>query len=215
MLHYLINQHQFSPEVALKASSSIPVLKNPENSDPILSFLKDRGFSKSHIEEILKKKPKILCSSLDNTIKPKLGILHDLGLSQDEIAYIVALKVSAWFLNLDNLEKNMIPNIEFLRGCGISSLELINSAYSFPRVLFNKPERIREFFNRVDELRVTRESKMYLYAIRMLSSMSMVNLENKLKLFRSLDFRKIKFNVRLGGRLMFLLYLRPRLRRLV
>ncbi|GLT44904.1 hypothetical protein SLA2020_187770 [Shorea laevis] len=217
MLDYLIN-HQFSPEVALKASLSIPYLKNPENSDSILSFLKENGFTKSHIEEILKRKPNLLCSSVDNTIKPKLEIFRDLGFSPDEIADFMAadpwllqrsldsrlapsisvlktvlgssdavckaLKISGWFLKLD-LEKTMMPNIELLRSCGVSSSQIINFVYSFPRFFLIKPEGMRELIKRVDELGVSRVSKMYLYAVRTLSSMSPETWENKLKLFSS------------------------------
>ncbi|GKV44038.1 hypothetical protein SLEP1_g51270 [Rubroshorea leprosula] len=221
VVDYLTKQHQFSLEAASEAALFIPYINNPEKSDSILSFLKENGFSKSHIDEILKKGPYVLCSKLNETIKPKLKILQDLGFSQNEIADILAanpwiftrsldcrlapsisvlrsvlgpsadvckaLKVSAWYLKYD-LEKTMIPNIEFLQSCGVSSQQIIGSVYTFPRLLLHKPENLRDFVKRVDEMGVSRKSKMYFYAVRTLSSMNREKWENKLKLFRNLGF---------------------------
>ncbi|EXC06721.1 hypothetical protein L484_021560 [Morus notabilis] len=42
---YLINEPQFSPEAASKASSTVSHLKNPQRFDLALSFLRESGFS--------------------------------------------------------------------------------------------------------------------------------------------------------------------------
>ncbi|GLU16201.1 hypothetical protein SLE2022_326460 [Rubroshorea leprosula] len=111
-LDYLMNQHQFSPQAASKAASSIPYLKNPECSDSILSFLKHNGFSKTHIEEILKKAPHVLCSNLNKTIKPKLKIVQDVGFSQTEIADVLA--ADPWIFNR-SLDSRLAPSISALK----------------------------------------------------------------------------------------------------
>ncbi|EXC06720.1 hypothetical protein L484_021559 [Morus notabilis] len=51
-----------------------------------------------------------------------------------------------------------------------------------------KPERIMDFVRRADEMWFDRKSKMFLPAIRVLSSMSMENWGLKLELFGSLGF---------------------------
>lgn len=87
---YLSNQHQFSREAAFKASSTIAYLKNPADSDLVLSFLKNSGFSKTHLEGVIKRIPRILCANLDTSIQPKIKIFQDLGFSDSDIAEIIS-----------------------------------------------------------------------------------------------------------------------------
>lgn len=221
VLDYLINKHQFSHEVALKASSVISCLKRPIEVDSMLSFLKESGFSKTHIEEVVKRVPEVLTANLASNIKPKIQIFQNLGFSPDDIAEIVssdpwilkrsadnrlgpsilmlktilgsnaevirALKVSGWFLKHD-LEKTMKPNVEFMKGCGVSSSQIVKYMFNFPRFFLHKPESIQDFVKTVEEMGFDRKSKMFLAALRTVSSMTPENWELKLKLFRSLGF---------------------------
>ncbi|XVF36734.1 hypothetical protein REPUB_Repub19eG0083700 [Reevesia pubescens] len=218
---HFIKKHNFSPELALKAASSLNSVRVPGECDNIISFLKESSFSKSHIEEAVKRKPSLLSSSLEKTIKPKFKIFRELGFSTDDVADIVScdpwiltrsaddriapsisdlksvlgsnanviklLKTSAWFLKSD-LQKTMMPNIELLRSCGISSSQIVSYLFSFPRFFLHKPESIKRFIKRADDMGFDRKSNMFLAAIRMLSSMSEENWELKLKLFRRLGF---------------------------
>ena len=221
VLDYLINKHQFSHEVALKASSVISCLKRPIEVDSMLSFLKESGFSKTHIEEVVKRVPEVLTANLASNIKPKIQIFQNLGFSPNDIAEIVssdpwilkrsadnrlgpsilmlktilgsnaevirALKVSGWFLKHD-LEKTMKPNVEFMKGCGVSSSQIVKYMFNFPRFFLHKPESIQDFVKTVEEMGFDRKSKMFLAALRTVSSMTHGNWELKLKLFRSLGF---------------------------
>lgn len=90
VVDYLINQHQFSPEAALKASSARTYLKKPENADSILLFLKESGFAKTHIEEVVKSLPRVLSSNLASTIQPKIKVFQDLGFAPNDIGEIIA-----------------------------------------------------------------------------------------------------------------------------
>lgn len=221
VLDYLINKHQFSHEVALKASSVIACLKRPIEVDSMLSFFKESGFSKTHIEEVVNRVPEVLTANLASNIKPKIQIFQNLGFSPDDIAEIVssdpwilkrsadnrlgpsilmlktilgsnaevirALKVSGWFLTHD-LEKTMKPNIEFMKGCGVSSSQIVKYMFNFPRFFLHKPESIQEFVKTVEEMGFDRKSKMFLAALRTVSSMTHENWVLKLELFRSLGF---------------------------
>ncbi|KAL6317440.1 hypothetical protein AAG906_030193 [Vitis piasezkii] len=218
---YLIKRHQFSRETALTAASVITYLKKPEKSDSILAFLKESGFSQTHLEKTVKRVPRVLSANLDKTIKPKIKIFQDLGCTPTDIAYIISqdpwilnrsannglmpsivalqsvmgsnsdvskvLKICARFLKHD-LGKTLKPNIEFMKSCGISTSQIKKVVFSFPRFLLHKPESIKDSVRRVDEMGCDRKSKMYLHAIRNLSSMTLENWELKLKLFRSLGF---------------------------
>lgn len=202
-------------EAALGTPSSIPHPENPEKFESVLSFFEENGFSKSQVEQILKKMPLLLNSKLDRTFKPKFQVFQDIGFEQEEIADIVAedpwllkkrlapsisvlktvlgsrdnvckaLRISTRFLKHD-LEKTMLPNIELLKSCGVSSSQIEKLVYNYPLVLLNKPENLRETVKRVDELGFSRESNMYIYAVQVLKSLSREKWETKLECFRSL-----------------------------
>ncbi|XP_021657409.2 uncharacterized protein LOC110647751 [Hevea brasiliensis] len=219
---YLINQLQFSPESAsVVSSSTTKYLIEPQNADSVLNFLIKNGFSKAHIENVVRRVPRILSASLENKIKPKIKIFRDLGFNSIDVADIVSadpwildysadnklgpsilalknvlgsdadvstlLKISGWFLKKD-LERTLIPNIKYLKSCGISSSQIFGCVFNFPRFFLEKPENIKEFVRRVDEMGVDRKSKTFLPAIRVLGSMTKENWERKLKLFRELGF---------------------------
>lgn len=219
---YSINRHNFSPAAALKASSVKKDLKKPENSDSVLSFLKESGFSDSHLQKMVKRVPNVLSASIFDTVKPKIKVFQDLGFSSTDIADVISsdpwilhrsvdrivpsilllrsvlgsnanvtklLKTLSWFLKCD-LEKSMIPNIEFLKSCGVSSTQIVTYVFHFPRLFLHKPDSFKDFVKRVDEIGFDRKSKMFLSAIRTISSMSKENWELKLKCFRSLGFKE-------------------------
>lgn len=217
----LLQKHSFSSAAASRLASSLSHLKNIEKCDSILTYLKDGGFSVAHLEKLVKKRPALLGSNLERTIKDKIKIFNDLGFSSNDIADIVSsdpgifsrsplkrlapsvmvlkellgstadvaeiLKISGSFLRF-NLEKNMVPNIEYLKSCGISTEQILKFIHSFPRFILYSPESMKKFVERADEMGCIRQSKMYIYAIRSISSMSEESWKQKLELFRDLGF---------------------------
>ena len=121
----------------------------------------------------------------DDRIAPSISVLKSVVGSNASVVKL--LKTSAWFLKTD-LQKTMMPNIEFMRSCGISSSQILRCMFSFPRFFLRKPESIKQFAKRADDMGFDRKSNMFLVALRMLSSMSEENWELKLKLFRRLGF---------------------------
>lgn len=174
----------------------------------------ENGFSKSQLEEILKKKPEIFRSKII-TIKPKLEIFQDLGFTQAEIADLVTrnpwllrsnftprisvlkrilgsnanvcrvLKISTPLLAFD-LELFFVPNIDFLKSCGICSSQIERFVYFNPLLFLIKPESLRETVERVDALGVRRESNAYLYAVQALNALPGEEWDKKVEVFRSL-----------------------------
>ncbi|KAJ7965691.1 Transcription termination factor like [Quillaja saponaria] len=90
LLDYLVKEQGFSQEAASKASSAITYLRKPRSSESVLSFLKEIGFSQTHIEEVVTKAPVLLSSSLEKTIKPKIKLFQDLGFTSADIAEIIS-----------------------------------------------------------------------------------------------------------------------------
>ncbi|KAL3838263.1 hypothetical protein ACJIZ3_022854 [Penstemon smallii] len=213
-----ISKRQFSLQAAPRVES---VLKSPEKSDSLLSFLKETGFSTSQSEKILKYRPRFQSASLENSIMPKIKIFQDLGFPADEIAKLIStyptilhssannrvipslsilkgilgsdegvgklLRTSGSFLTKD-LGKTLIPNVKFLENCGIQMDQIIKVIYSYPRFLVHKPEIIRKCVVKADEMGVNRSSRMFIYAVRVVSSMNEESWELKLQTFRDMGF---------------------------
>ncbi|KAL0361725.1 UNVERIFIED_CONTAM: hypothetical protein Sradi_3857000 [Sesamum radiatum] len=109
----LLRKHNFSPEVVSKVASVLTRLKNPEESNSILSYLKESGFSNTQLEKIVKYRPRFLSARLDDSIKPKIKIFRDLGLSSDEIAKVISSNPAILHLSANN---NIIPSLSLLKG---------------------------------------------------------------------------------------------------
>ncbi|KAL0352365.1 UNVERIFIED_CONTAM: hypothetical protein Scaly_1625200 [Sesamum calycinum] len=162
---FLLHKHHFSPEAASQVASVLNRLKNPEKSDSILSFLKESGFSGTQVEKVVMYRPEFLLanleklsspkSSVNNRLIPSLSVLKGLMGSNAEVAKV--LRTSGWFLVID-LEKTLVPNVEFLKSCGISIEQIIRLMPIFPRFFLHKPKVMRKFVEKADEMGVDRSS---------------------------------------------------------
>ncbi|KAL3640772.1 hypothetical protein CASFOL_015740 [Castilleja foliolosa] len=218
---FLTHNHNLSHESASQIASVLTRMKNPERSDPILSFLRANGFSITQLEKILIYRPRFLSADLENVIKPKLKLFRDYGFSADETADIISktplilhcsvdnklipsfsmlegllgsksevvklLRVTGWFLTSD-LKKTLVPNFEFLKSCGVHVDQMIKLMCRFPRLFLLKPEMMKNLVEKVDSMGVKRSSGMFIYAVRVLSSMNKEVWEIKLRTFRDLGF---------------------------
>ncbi|KZV28916.1 hypothetical protein F511_13711 [Dorcoceras hygrometricum] len=163
----------------LLAASTEKIIK------PKIKIFQDLGLSKGEIAKIISKDPGILDYSAKNRVLPSLAVLKSLLGSDAEVAKL--LKVSGLFLIMD-LEKTLVPNVKFLESCGIPKKQIVNHIYFFPRVLLHKPEVLRRCVDKVDEMGVSRKSKGFIYAVRIVRSFSNVNWDLKLKAFRDSGF---------------------------
>ncbi|KAK6116130.1 hypothetical protein DH2020_008399 [Rehmannia glutinosa] len=181
---FLLHKHQFSPEAASQVASVLTRIKNPEKSDSILSFLKQSGFPKTLIEKIVKSRPELLSANLEKTIKPRIKIFQDLGFSANDIVKVIS--GNPWFLRTSLI--NLAPNVEFLKNCGVAMEQIIWAMYYFQRFMLSNPERMKKFVEKADEMGVSRSSKMFIHAVRVISSMNENTWELKLRILRDLGF---------------------------
>ncbi|CAO2834396.1 unnamed protein product [Amaranthus hypochondriacus] len=149
--------------------------------------IKDLGFSNNDLVNLLSNVPGVLTlpRSVDAIADRFSVLLNVVGVSNSDV--IRVLKTCNWYLGND-LHKTLIPNIKFLENCGISQLQIRQTLFSFPRFYLQKPEIIRECVRRVDEMGLSRNSKMYIHGVRVMNSMSLEKWESKLKLFRDMGF---------------------------
>ncbi|KAL8514324.1 hypothetical protein ACS0TY_013441 [Phlomoides rotata] len=140
---------------------------------------------------MVKCRPGILLSNLETNIKPKFEILQSIRCSgslvgsDDEVGNLV--RISGWFLST-NLVKTMVPNVEFLVGCGIPLEQIVRFMYTYPRFILKDPEMIRRSVEKADKMGVRRGLKIFFHAVRVVSSMNNKTWEKKLQAFRDLGF---------------------------
>ncbi|XP_022855444.1 uncharacterized protein LOC111376703 [Olea europaea var. sylvestris] len=152
---------------------------------PKFKIFQDLGFSAEDIAEIISSDPANLHRSAYSRVRSSLSVLKRLLGSSAEVTKV--LKISGWYLKTD-LEKIMVPNIEFLKSCGAGMEQIIKKMYNFPRFLMCSPKNMKIFVKMVDEMGTCRSSKLFIHAVRVVGSMSNENWELKLRHFRNLGF---------------------------
>lgn len=113
------------------ASSSID-LAATEKPNGVVSLFYSYGFSEDQVELIIEKNSKLLLSSPERTIKPKLDYLLSFGYSQSEL---IALVSSDPHLLGVNLEKRIIHNLNLLKQL-LGTEELVKRAIARSSRLF-------------------------------------------------------------------------------
>ncbi|KAL0440065.1 UNVERIFIED_CONTAM: hypothetical protein Slati_2489500 [Sesamum latifolium] len=152
---------------------------------PKIKSFRDLGLSSDETAKVISSNPAILYLSANNNIIPSLSVLKGLVGSNHEVAKL--LKLTALVMT-SALEKTMVPNVEFLKSCGVP-MERINMLLcNYPRCLLRCPETIRQSVSKAEELGVDRNSKMFIYAVRVIASMSKETWELKMQAFRNLGF---------------------------
>ncbi|KAK9110384.1 hypothetical protein Sjap_018444 [Stephania japonica] len=109
---YLINSCGLSPESALSASNKVQ-FKSALKPDLVLHFLRNHGFSNTHIANLATKRPLLLLAKPAKTLLPKLEFLKQVGFSEDQIADF--LSKDPTFL-CRSLEGKVKPSYEYLKG---------------------------------------------------------------------------------------------------
>lgn len=156
-----------------------------ENSiEPKLKIFQDLGLSDSEIAKIISNNPRLLRSSASK-ITSSLSIIKSLLGTNDRLAKVLRCHRRLFFWNL---EETLLPNVEFLKTCGIPMAQITNRLYVSPNFLFSKPESMRNSVYKVDEMGIERTSKMFIYVVQIVSSLSSETWNLKLKTFKDLGF---------------------------
>ncbi|KAI3465113.1 hypothetical protein Pfo_021776 [Paulownia fortunei] len=80
----------------------------------------------------------------------------------------------------------MVPIVKILKSCGITMEQITKLLNYFPRFLLYKPEIMRKCVDKVNEMGVNMSSKMFIYALGVVGSMTNGIWELKLQAFRNL-----------------------------
>eukprot|EP01018_Ginkgo_biloba_P036405 Gb_31439 [translate_table: standard] len=221
---FLIKSCGLSQKHSVLASKPLSHLKSTRNPEQVLQFLKERGFSDAHIQNTVRRHPRLLISSLQRTLEPKLRLYEDLGIVGDDLGLLISKDP---MLLTISLRRKLVPGISFLQ-------EMLKSNDNVVRVLMRnswvlhvdiekklKPNCIflqsigveekllwnnlrfltsseawfKDVLNTVEKLGLPRHSGMFPHAMCAVGSMSKGTLEQKIKLFIRLGLSEEEFLV--------------------
>ncbi|XP_060197930.1 uncharacterized protein LOC132626915 [Lycium barbarum] len=112
LVDLLVNSVGFSRKKAISTSSKVTFLK-PGNNKPtlVLDFFKQFGLHKPQIKSLVFAHPGLLFTSVDKTLKPKIKVLQELGLSGSELASVITISSALCHSSL----ATCIRNLDYLR----------------------------------------------------------------------------------------------------
>lgn len=113
---YLMDSCGLSPEIAISASEKVH-FETPDRPDSVLNLLRNHGFSKTHISNIIRIRPAILLTNPEKTLLPKLAFFKSIGVSTHDIAKNPILLGRS-------LENQIIPSYNFLKRMLLSDEEV-------------------------------------------------------------------------------------------
>ncbi|XP_021723263.1 transcription termination factor MTERF9, chloroplastic-like [Chenopodium quinoa] len=152
-----------------------------ENAESVIQFLKQIGFQQSDIRKLVCHEPRILLSRVSQTLKPKIKLLNDLGLSGSDLVQVIVrnplilrqslgLAIHAFRTVLGSDENvvsainkshriqfrkaanNLIPNVELLQSySGISGEKFQKHIIRHPSLYCMKTDLFQKILTRVEK----------------------------------------------------------------
>ncbi|KAB2069974.1 hypothetical protein ERO13_A08G117200v2 [Gossypium hirsutum] len=134
---YLINSCGLSLESAISVSDKVQ-FQFPERPDSVLTLLRNYGFSKTRISNLIRKRPMLLLSDPENTLLPKLEFFQSIGLSSNELARILSSDPT---LLTRNLENQIMPTYDFLKSVLLSDEKIVAALKRTTWVFLEDPSK--------------------------------------------------------------------------
>jgi len=136
---YLLNSHLLSPDTASKALSVLAHLKTFDKVQSIVKYLKDFGYSTSQLDSLLKRRPHVLSSDRDFSIKPKIHVLQNLGFSPSDIVELLSTDPYLLSRGVDNQLGRSIFALKSLLGSEADVAKVLKSAHSSSSTTSTRP----------------------------------------------------------------------------
>ncbi|KDO59981.1 hypothetical protein CISIN_1g042027mg [Citrus sinensis] len=185
------------------------------NQQNVRQFLHSVGFSDTHIQLAVYRKPTILFADVNKTLKPKIGYFQQLGLVGSDLErklipcveilkkilaedynnedLIRVIRRMSWNLVMDTEKSGLLRNIEYVKSCGIVGSQLSRLLVRQTRLFCFKEPKLRHLVSRLLEMGFSTNSRMFVYGLHALSCLSEETFDRKLELFRSYGFSKEEF----------------------
>ncbi|KAF8779825.1 hypothetical protein HU200_002089 [Digitaria exilis] len=181
---YLANSCGLTRAQARMASGYLPDLKSPSNPDAVRGYLAGMGIGQRDVAAALSRNPRFLCSSVDETLAPRIAELRGVGLSTRQISRLITavpdifvapgwIPRIAFYLSLlgsyrklhtalrkskyllsRDLKCVVKPNVAFLLKSGLTHSDIAKVVVFHSHMLTLKPRRLMEIMGLADMLGV-------------------------------------------------------------
>ncbi|KAF3772681.1 hypothetical protein EJ110_NYTH55616 [Nymphaea thermarum] len=112
MVSYLTNSCGLSTEVVTVICKKLGSRGRAHNARKVIDFLRESGFTDTHIRKAISRNPYVLVAKLEKTVMPKVRAFLDWGLSGADIGRIVAARSGIFHINF---ERKVAPVVDKLR----------------------------------------------------------------------------------------------------
>ncbi|XVE82107.1 hypothetical protein DITRI_Ditri15bG0120700 [Diplodiscus trichospermus] len=128
---YLINKCGLSPESAFTASKFVK-FETPDKPDSFVTVFKSHGFSEPQITSLIRKRPRVFLSDVNNTLLPKIEFFKSRGFSRRVLAKMLGNNPNILH---SSSEKHIIPFFDCLGNLLKSDEAVIKAMTSFSRIM--------------------------------------------------------------------------------
>ncbi|KAH6761263.1 Calcium-binding EF-hand family protein [Perilla frutescens var. frutescens] len=170
-------------EKIAKASPHLLSANLETNIKRKFTIFQDLGFTSDEIVEIVSRQSKVLHYSAPR-ISSSISALKSLLGSTAAAAKF--LKSYGSFTS--DMEMTLLPNVELLNSCGVPMEQIIRLICGCPRFFLHKPEDMRKFVGKADEMGSDRRSGSFIHAVRVVSSMTSETWRMKVKTLLEIGF---------------------------
>ncbi|OVA06459.1 Mitochodrial transcription termination factor-related [Macleaya cordata] len=147
---------------------------------PKLDFFIARGLTGLDLAEVLSKDPVLLNTSLENQIIPTFAFLKSILHTDRNV--ITVIKRCSWVLK-HAPDRNMAPNIGFLRDQGVPESSISMLLMSSPNVLGTNADRFKVIIEEIKGMGFDPSKTAFVQAIQALTSMSKSTWEAKSRVY--------------------------------
>lgn len=98
----------------------------------LTEFFRNHGFSAAQMKKLIRLRPKLLVSKMDETLKPKLKFLQSIGFSEDQRSKIVCCNPN---ILLSSIEKQLTPCFDSLKIFMGSEMQAMAAIKRSPHIL--------------------------------------------------------------------------------
>ncbi|KAK7333717.1 hypothetical protein VNO80_30494 [Phaseolus coccineus] len=166
----LLSNYGFSKSQLAKIVENHPklLLANAENNLlPKLKFFRSIGVSDTDLPKILIRGRHILSRSLEKCLIPRYEILRSALLDDEEV--VRSLKTSSFGFSFSDTKKNLVPNIEVLRKCGVPQASISYLMIHAGTLAYREHSKFVEVVNTAKEIGFNPLRVNFIVAIEVLS----------------------------------------------
>ncbi|XP_054821716.1 uncharacterized protein LOC129320337 [Prosopis cineraria] len=188
VLHYFkqigLSESQIQSMIGLQP----PILfsRVDENLKPKIEYLQLLGFQCSELGKLLSKNATLLTRSLNKTLVPSVEAFRKIVNKEKDLIKLLH-RNGNWII--PNHQK-VLRNAAFLQSCGIVGSQLSFLLTTQGRLFVQQESLLQNYVSRAVNMGFSINSRMLVYALRVIYSLSIVKFDRKLELIQSCGFSK-------------------------